>query len=134
MLLGLFVKDAPVIDTSDVLLPHHPIRGPDEQVRRRPLQECRRPPEEVGHHALALPELQEISNVETTLVVAVVLGENVFEVLRFEAAFIVVGHAVAAVFVFVDPGEVNAEERVRKERWAGGVGQSTVDYQGDNEG
>lgn len=56
-----------------------------------------------------------------------VLGEDVLELLRYEASLGVVGSTVAAVLVLVDVLNEDAEERVRQPPRHGGIGEVGVD-------
>ena len=79
------------------------------------LQERGSPPEEIEHHSLTLPESEKVPDIQAAFITLIVFGEDVFEILRLEPSFVVVCHGVAAMFVFVDSVDVDAEERVRQE-------------------
>lgn len=72
------------------------------------------PAEGVEEHPLSLPKAEKIPDVQTSLVTLVVLGKDVLEVLRLETSFVIVCHAIAAMLIFVQTVEPNAEEGIRK--------------------
>lgn len=132
-LLGSFEENAAVVDPAHIFLLHDAVFRPDEEIRRDPLERTRRPPKEIKHHPLLLPEDPHVARVQAALVPAVVFGEDVFELLGAEPALVVVGHAVAAVFGFVETVDVDAEEGVGEDGGACGVGETEVDEEGCDE-
>lgn len=90
-------------------------------------KESRPPPEQIQHQRLPLPRPEQLFRRQATLVVPVVLGEEILKVLRPEAAFVVVAHAVAAVFGLVHALRVDAEEGVRHHGRHGRVAEEAVD-------
>jgi len=90
-------------------------------------KESSAPPEEIEHHFLTTPHAQHIAKGQTALVAAVILREDILELLGSESTFCVVGHSVAAVFVFVDLVEVDAEEWIWKPAGNGRVAEVEVD-------
>jgi len=58
-----------------------------------------------------------------------IFGKYVFKALGDEAALVIVGSGVGAVFIFVDSGDVDSEERGGEVGGEGGVGEIGVDYQ-----
>ena len=79
------------------------------------LKEGRAPSKDIKQQPLALQESEDIPNVQPPFVTFIVLGEYVLEVLGSETTFVIVCHGVAAMLVFVEFVDVNAEERVRQE-------------------
>lgn len=79
---------------------------------------------------MPLPESEKVPDIQPAFVALIVFGEDVFEVLGLEPSFIVVCHGVAAMFVFVDSVDVDAEEGVRQESVEGRVRQGGMDDDG----
>lgn len=92
------------------------------------------PSEEVKHHPLPIAHLQYIGPGQSTLVLLVILGEDVLKVLRHVAAFHIERHCVRAVLDLVYSFHVKPEEAVWEDARSGGVGHDDVDDGGDEKG
>lgn len=82
ILVGLELEDAAVVDSANIIFAHDTIFGPEQEIGREPFEEGRTPAEEVHGHSLALVHSNQIPSVESTFVAAIVLCEQIFEVLR----------------------------------------------------
>ena len=67
---------------------------------------------EIKHHSLTPPKAQQIAKCQATFVVPIILVEDVLELLRAEATFIIVCHTVTPVFILVEPCDIDTKERV----------------------
>lgn len=129
------VEDTAVIDGPDIVFLQNAIRRPNQQIRRHPFQRASRPPEEIKDHPLILPEDPQIIDIQTTLAALIVLCKDILELLGSEPPLVIVGHAIAAVFGFVQAVNVDAEVRIREDEVGdGAVGKTEVDDQSGEEG
>lgn len=81
ILVGLELEDAAVKDPANVVLAKDAILWPEKQVSCKPFEEGGAPAEEVKSHPLALVRSDEVPDVDTPFVTAIVLGEEIFKVL-----------------------------------------------------
>lgn len=70
---------------------------------------------------------KHLSQRNTLFITRSILGEDILEFLRDEAAFVIVRSGVWAMFVFVDPCYVDAEEGIWEPAWEGGIAEVGVD-------
>lgn len=101
---------------------------------KRTFQNTRAPPKKIPHHALALPKVPQIRQIQTALRPLIVFREDILERLRLEAPLVIVRRAVAAVLVLVHARRVDAEEGVGEEPRHRRVGQVAVDQERGEDG
>lgn len=92
------------------------------------------PAEEVEDHFLSIPETPQILECQTSFSIAIVLGKYVLELLRPVATLGVISHAIAAMLVLVDAGEVDPEERIWQDTGNSRIGQIWMDDDDCKEG
>jgi hypothetical protein len=84
-LLGILVcfllENTSVIHTANIVLPQDAILRPEEQIYREPLQKGSSHAKEIENQALAVQSSHQVLDVQSTFVIAVVLSEEVFELL-----------------------------------------------------
>lgn len=90
---GNLVEEATIVNPSDVLLHHASIFRPQHQVRCQPFEKRTAPAYRICNAPLAFHHVAHVpySNVIASFSI---LFEDVFELLRHEASFVVVGTAV----------------------------------------
>ena len=93
-------------------------------------EERRTPSEKVKYHALTLPKVHKIREIQAAFVALIILCKDVFKVLRSEATLIVVGHAITSMLVLVEASSIDAEERIGQQARNGRVRQGDIDDEG----
>ncbi len=152
MLLRLLVEDASVKDTANILFFQDAIFWPNEEVSGEPcrtyirdgnlsevemtaearltLKERRAPPKEIEHKGLSLPRTPQLLHRQPTLVILIILSEEILKVLWPEPSFVVVAHTIAAVLGLVHALREDAKEWVREDGGDGGIAEEEVDEEG----
>lgn len=108
LLVRRILEQASVVYLSNVLLPQHTVRWPNDQIRGRPLKDKGRPSEKVHENALAGPHKVHVADVQAALAITVIVCKDLLEVLGPETTFVVIGTGIAPVLVLVNSCHMNA--------------------------